>query len=743
MATNTINLSIAGMSCAGCVSSVEEALNTAAGVTQATVNFADNTASVIGDANVDSLIQAVKDAGYNATELSASFEKQIEDKEQEDHINYQHLLKKSAAAALLGLPLFVLGMLGSLPTLDNTLGQAFWIVIGLITLLIMLYSGKHFYQGAYKSFIIRNANMDTLIALGTGTAWIYSMLVVILMDYIPMDSRHVYFEATVIIIALINLGSALESKAKGKTSNAIKKLIGLQPKIATLIRNGKELKLPIEQVGLSETIKVYPGEKIPVDGVLIEGYSSVDESMLTGEPMPIMKSVGDDVSTGTINTTGSFLFRSTRIGKDTVLANIIEMVRSAQGSKPSIGRLVDKVSAVFVPVVLVISIVTFLIWFNLGSNLSYAIIASVTVLIIACPCALGLATPISIMAGIGKAAQAGVLIRNGDALQKARTINTIVLDKTGTITEGRPTVTNIMSSNKFSDEQCMSIAASIESCSEHPLAQAIVGYGKEHKISTSKVKGFNSIAGQGVSAFIDDYSILLGNERLMLENDIVIEKLKDEFDLRSSEAKTPIYLAIDNSAVAVITVSDPIKKDSKMAIKKMQQQGLRVVLLSGDNEITANAVAKLVNIDTVFSNVTPKDKAEKIRQLQSDGDIVGMVGDGINDAPALATADVGFAIGTGTDVAIESSDITLMAGSLVSVLDAINISRATVSNIKQNLFGAFIYNIVGIPVAAGVLYPFLGVLLNPMLAGAAMAMSSLTVVGNANRLRSLKIGARL
>jgi Cu+-exporting ATPase len=462
--------------------------------------------------------------------------------------------------------------------------------------------------------------------------------------------------------------------------------------------------------------------------------------MLTGEPMPTLKSVGDEVATGTVNTTGSFLFSSTRIGRDTVLANIIEMVRTAQGSKPSIGRLVDKISAVFVPAVLVTSIITFLIWFNLGPNLTYAIIASVTVLIIACPCALGLATPISIMAGVGKAAQAGILIRNGDALQQAGKLNTIVLDKTGTITEGRPVVTDIMSLNKFSDEQCMSMAASIESYSEHPLAQAIVGYAKKHKLSTNKVKEFNSTTGQGVSAIIDDHFVLFGNERLMFSHDIVIDKLQDEAELRSNEAKTPIYLAIDNEPASVITVSDPIKSDSKAAIDKMQKQGLKVVLLSGDNEITANAIARLVNISEVFSNVSPEDKANKVKQLQSNGNIVGMVGDGINDAPALVTADVGFAIGTGTDVAIESADITLMRGSLLSIPEAINISKYTVSNIKQNLLGAFIYNTLGIPIAAGILFPLFGVLLNPMLAGAAMALSSLTVVSNANRLRRIKTG---
>ncbi len=742
MSENAINLSIDGMSCAGCVSSVEYALNSTIGVTQATVNFADHTASIVGSASSESLIHAVENAGYNATELLESLKDQVIEKEQKDLVRYQYLLKKSAIAGSLGLPLFVLSVFDVLPILNSNSGQFFWFVIGTMTLAVITYSGKHFYTGAYKSLVIRNASMDTLIAMGTGVAWIFSMTVVVFKDSFPIESRYVYFESAVIIIALINLGSAIESRARGKTSQAIKRLIGLQPRDATIIRNGQELRLPIEKVGISETIKIYPGEKIPVDGVLIEGNSSVDESMLTGEPMPTLKSVGDDVVAGTVNTTGSFLFSSTRIGKDTVLANIIEMVRTAQGSKPSIGRLVDKVSSVFVPVVMVISIITFLIWFNLDPNITHAVVASVTVLIIACPCALGLATPISIMAGVGKAARAGALIRNGDALQQAGRLNTIVLDKTGTITEGRPTVTNVMALNNFSDEYCMSIAASIESVSEHPIAQAIVGYAKQHKLQTSKVIDFNSITGHGVSATIDSQSVLFGNERFMLNHGIDIDELQDEALMRSKEAKTPIYLTINKKAAAIITVSDPIKKDSKIAIDNLQKLGLKVVLLSGDNETTVNAVAKLINVSTVFSDVTPQYKAEKIRQLQADGDVVGMVGDGINDAPALATADVGFAIGTGTDVAIESADITLMGGSLITILDTINISRSTVNNIKQNLFGAFIYNVIGIPVAAGALYPFFGVLLNPMLAGAAMALSSLTVVSNANRLRNLKLIAR-
>ncbi len=739
MGERSINLSIVGMSCAGCVKTVEDALNKVDGVDKASVNFADHTASVLGDATADELIKSVVEAGYDAVELVSSNTDQVLEKEQQDFIQYQKLLKKSFASALVGIPLFIAGMLGVLPAIDSFTNQVFWLVIGLATLFVMYYSGAHFYTGAIKSFFNHNANMDTLIALGTGVAWLFSMLVVIFIESFPKDSQHVYFEATAIIIALINLGSALENKARGKTSQAIKRLIGLQPKTALVIRNGKEMSLAIEQVGLSETIKVRPGEKIPVDGKVIEGSSSVDESMLTGEPMPVKKNIGDEVTAGTINNTGSFLFVSTRIGKDTALAQIIEMVRKAQASKPAIARLVDKVSAVFVPAVLIVAIATFLIWFNLDYSVTFAMIAAVTVLIIACPCALGLATPISIMVGVGKAAEHGVLIRNGNALQQASKINVIVLDKTGTITQGRPSVTNIMSLDHISDQECLSLAASMESASEHPLAQAIVDHAKAQNLNISSCDKFDSITGQGVKAHVNKQIVLFGNERLMQQYKVDIEALRTEAKLRSKEAKTPIYLAIDGVAAAVITVADSIKPDSAKAIEEMQNLGVKVVLLTGDNKSSAEAVARLVNITDVVSEVMPGEKAEKIQQLQADGNIVGMVGDGINDAPALAAADIGFAIGTGTDVAIESADIALMQGSIYSVVDAIHISKLTTRNIKQNLFGAFIYNSLGIPVAAGILYPVFGILLNPMIAGAAMAMSSLTVVSNANRLRHIKL----
>ncbi len=740
MPEHTYRLSISGMSCAGCVAGVENALSSVDGVESAAVNFAEHTANVSGDVTADALVKAVRGAGYDAAELTAGDAEQMAEKEQQDLIYYKQLMKKSLAAALVGFPLFFAGLLGALPVVDSLADKIFWYVISMLTLAVMIYSGKHFYLGAWKAFRIHNANMDTLIALGTGTAWIFSMFVLLLTDWLPENSRHVYFEATAIIIALINLGSALESKARGKTSEAIKRLIGLQAKTARVLRDGEEIDVPIEDVGLQETIRVRPGEKIPVDGKIIEGSSTLDESMLTGEPMPVGKKPGDEVAAGTINKTGSFLFVSTRIGKDTALARIIDMVRKAQASKPAIGRLVDKVAAVFVPVVLIIAVITFLLWFNLGPGFTHALVATVTVLIIACPCALGLATPISIMVGVGKAAESGILIRNGDALQQAGKLTTIVLDKTGTVTEGRPAVTDIYTLPDSSEELCLQLAASIEAASEHPLAEAIVEAAGKRQLTIDKAENFQAIAGQGVVANIQNQQILLGNLKLMQQQQVDVSALQDEVTARSTEAKTPVYLAIDGKAAGIITVADPIKRDSRTAITRLQHAGLKVVLLTGDNKITAQAVAREVGIDDVLAEVMPEEKADKVKQLQRAGDIVGMVGDGINDAPALAGADVGFAIGTGTDVAIESADITLMRGSLHGIADAIIISRATVRNIKQNLFGAFVYNSLGIPVAAGALYPVMGLLLNPMIAGAAMAMSSVTVVTNANRLRYTKTG---
>ncbi len=732
----TYRLSIGGMSCAGCVAAVENAMKSVAGVEEASINFAEHTAVVKGEMDINDVITAVKQASYDAAELRGG-DKEEEEKEAAEFAYYRALLRKAGAAALLGVPLFTGPMLGFIPEINSPHGQQVWLVLGLLTVAVMYYAGRHFFTGAWKSFLAHNANMDTLIALGTGTAVIYSFIIVLFPDSVPRLAQHAYFEAAVIIVSLINLGSALEMKARGKTSEAIKRLIGLQPKTARVIRDGKEIDIPISEVGLNETLRVRPGERIPVDGEIIDGHTSIDESMLTGEPMPVQKQVGDEVVTGTINTSGTFLFVSKRIGSDTVLAQIIDMVRQAQATKPAIGRLVDKIAAVFVPVVMIVAVITFLTWYNFASEeaLSYAIVTAMTVLIIACPCALGLATPISIMVGVGKSAEMGILIRNGDALQQAGKLTAVVLDKTGTVTEGKPTVTRIIAAENSDEQKLLSLAASIETGSEHPLAAAIVNYAKENQVELLTATGFEAITGQGVRARIDGSKVLFGNNRLMQESQVDVSALQTQADELSSQGSTSMFLAADNKLMGIVAVSDPVKQDSIAAIERLHKLGMKVVMLTGDSQRTAEAVAKQVGIDEVIAEVMPGDKSAKVVELQNKGEIVAMVGDGINDAPALAQANVGFAIGTGTDVAIESADITLMRGSLHGVPDAVAISRAALRNIYQNLFGAFIYNVLGIPVAAGILYPLFGILLNPIIAGAAMAMSSVTVVTNANRLR--------
>jgi Cu+-exporting ATPase len=735
MMAHTIRLSVAGMSCAGCVASVEKALNGVDLVTSASVNFAEHTAEVNGSASVGDLVNAIKAAGYDAAELRG-----IEDeaeKESLEQAHYVKLIRQAVFAGLLGIPLFIAGMLGKLPALSSANGQLFWLVIGVLTFIMLVYSAGHFFRGAVKAFRVHNANMDTLIALGTGSAWAYSMVVTVLPDVVPTIAQHAYFEAAAIIIALINFGSAMEMRARGKTSEAIKKLIGLQPKSARVLRDGVEQDVPIESVGLDETLRIRPGEQVPVDGIIIEGSSRLDESMLTGEPMPVQKGVGEEVIAGTMNTSGSFLYQSKRIGKDTVLAKIIELVRQAQSSKPAIARLVDKVAAVFVPSVMIVAIITFLIWYNLASELgmSYAIVTTMTVLIIACPCALGLATPISIMVGVGRAASMGILIRNGDALQQVGRLTTIVLDKTGTITEGKPAVTNVDACD-VSDDFVLQVAASLEQQSEHPLGSAILQAAESKSVSVLPLSAFEAVSGHGVTGLVDGNESILGNAAMMQANGVNIDSLLTKAETYASEAKTPIYLAVNNQLKGLIVVADPVKQGARQSIARMHELGLNVVMLTGDNQVTADAVAAQLNINRVVAEVLPQDKDKVVAELQAQGEVVAMVGDGINDAPALARADVGLAIGSGTDVAIESADITLMQGSLHGVVDAIALSKATVRNIKQNLFGAFFYNSIGIPIAAGVLYPFFGILLNPMIAGAAMALSSVTVVSNANRLRS-------
>jgi len=732
----TIRLSIDGMHCAGCVSKVEEALNGVPGVKQANVNLAERSAMVEGTADAAALIAAVEATGRKAAEMRGLADEAA--KEGQETAHYRMLLKKFIVAAVIGLPMFLDLFFGFMPKLESA--RTVWVLTGLVTLAAMFYAGRHFYVGAWNSFRHHQASMDTLIATGTGTAWIYSMLIAINPAIVPPLGRHAYFDAALIIIALINLGQALEMRARGRTNEAIKRLIGLQARTARVVRNGEEQDIPIEEVGLGETIRVRPGEKIPVDGVILEGHSSVDESMLTGEPIPVEKGENDEVVGGTMNTSGSFLYKATRIGADTVLAQIINMVRSAQAAKPHIGRLADRVAGIFVPSVLIIAVCTALIWFNFGPEpqLSFALVTTMTVLIIACPCALGLATPISIIVGVGKAAEYGILIRNGEALERAGHLTTVVLDKTGTITEGHPTVTEVLADD---DTEALRLAAAIEAGSEHPLAAAVLDAAKARNIDWPAAEGFTAITGKGVAATLNGERLLFGNSALMQEYAITIDAdTEAQMEALAKEAKTPMLLARGGTLLGILSVADPVKAESKAAIARMHAMGLKVVMITGDNRHTAEAVAQMVGVDDFFAEVRPEDKDDKVAALQAKGEIVGMVGDGINDAPALSRADVGFAIGAGTDVAIESADITLMRSSLDGVTTAIHISRATLRNIKQNLFGAFVYNTLGIPVAAGILYPLFGLLLNPIIAGAAMAASSVTVVTNANRLRLFKPG---
>ena len=732
-------LSILGMRCAGCVSAIEGALTGIKGVTAVSVNFADHSAIVIGNADPEVLIQAVIEAGFDAA-IMEGFEDPVAQEEQELQ-RYRLLMKKAGVAGVFGAFLMFAEHFSWLPDIGTKTGQWIWPEIALITLSILIYSGWHFYSGAMKSLLLGQATMDTLIALGTGSAWLYSCIVLDYSETLPALAKHAYFEAAVVILAFINLGTGLETMARGKTSGAIRQLIGLQPRTARVIRDGLELDVPIAEVGLGETLRVRPGEKIPVDGVLLEGHSTLDEAMLTGEPLPVEKSVGSEVVAGTINQTGSFLFKATRIGRDTALAQIIKSVKQAQSSKPEIARLADKISGIFVPVVVAISVLTFFVWLIFGPepSLGYAFVTSMTVLVIACPCALGLATPISVMVAVGRAAQSGILIRKGDALQTAGKLTCLILDKTGTVTEGKPIVSTIEVIGNEQEDYVLQIAASIESGSEHPLAAAILLAAANKQLKLDKVDQFEAIAGLGVTAFINQQKVFFGNKALMDTQGISFSRYNNRLEKLSALGQTPMLLAVEDKIIGIIAVSDPIKKDSALAIQQLKNQGLRIIMVTGDNQITAHAIAKQAGIAEVRAQVLPQDKADVVKELQEQGECVGMVGDGINDAPALAQANVGLAIGTGTDVAIESADVVILQGSLLKVPEVIELSKATVINIKQNLVGAFFYNILSIPVAAGLLYPLFGILLNPMIAGAAMAMSSFTVVTNANRLRWKKL----
>ncbi|MBB1489459.1 heavy metal translocating P-type ATPase [Oceanospirillum sediminis] len=737
-------LALRGMHCASCVQQVQSALDQLPGVNEAEVNLPDRSAQVSADLPAEVVIQTIESAGFGATVLNDEYgedQRQAEEKQQ-----YHQQLKKTAAALTLGIPLMLMMFWSGMPMLNSAGGQIFWFVTGLLTLGVMVYSGGHFYQGAWLAFKRHYANMDTLIALGTGTAWFYSMLISVWPDLVPEQARHVYFEAAVFIVGLVNLGQALESRARGKASQAIRKLLNLQPQTARLIRreDGEEVDMRIESIHKRDMIRVRPGEKIPVDGKVMDGETLVDESMLTGEPLPVVKKKGDEVTAGTLNQSGVLRVRTLRVGDDTALARIIDQVRQAQNAKPELGRLADKIAAVFVPVVLVIAVLTALAWFNFGPQpvSAYMLVTTMTVLVIACPCALGLATPMSIMVGVGKAAEQGILIRRGDALQQTSEVNVVVLDKTGTVTQGKPRVTDLVTAPGVHEHEILQNAAALELASEHPLARAILDKASDAGIQPLSAENIKPRPGLGISGSLKDKMLLLGNPELMQSEGVDIQWVEADLLQLSEQAKTPVLLAEDGRLLGILGIADPIKDDSVAAIERLKKQGAHVVMLTGDNPVTAQAVARQTGVDQVIAGVLPDGKAEAIRSLQADGRKVAMVGDGINDAPALAQADVGMAIGTGTDIAIESADLTLMRGSLHGIADAMEVSRLTVRNIKQNLLGAFIYNSIGIPLAAGLFFPLTGWLLNPALAGAAMALSSVTVVSNANRLRLIPIGQK-
>ena len=742
----SVKIGIENLRCASCVKFIEDELKATKGVLNATVNIATQEATVDylpQNTTLTELNKAIETWGYKPR---IALSDAPVDKQEEAHAReYSRLMKMFWFAAIISVPVLLFAYPQYVPLIRDLSMETIrwsWILSAVVTLPVLFYSGYDFFTGAWEAFKHRSANMNTLIALGTGAAWLYSTFAISFPKIFPEGTSEPFYDVVSVVIALVVLGQALELRAKGQSSSAIKKLLGLQAKTARVIRDGKEMDIPVEEVLVGDVIQVRPGEKIPVDGVIVEGSSAVDESMLTGESMPASKKMGDEVIGATINKTGAFKFRTTKVGKDTALAQIVKMVQDAQNSKAPIARLADTVSGYFVPVVMILAVWTFVVWFAFGPQpqLVYALVTSVTVLIIACPCALGLATPMSLMVGIGKGAEHGILIRSGEALQNARSLNIVVLDKTGTITKGKPELTDVVLSDQsiVKDDELLRLASSVEKVSEHPLAQAIVDGAQARKLELAEVKDFEAIPGHGVSAKVENKNILIGNLKLMNRENIALGALEEKSKSLADDGKTPMFISIDGKAAGIIAVADTVKEDSAEAIKALQSIGIEVVMITGDNRRTAEAIARKVGITRVLAEVLPEDKAKNIQQLQAEGKKVAMVGDGINDAPALAQADVGLAIGTGTDVAIEASDITLIKGSLKGVVTAIEVSRATMNNIYQNLVGAFFYNTLGVPVAMGLLFPFFGLLLSPLIAGAAMAFSSVTVVGNANRLRGFK-----
>lgn len=743
--TKEVTISIGGMTCTACANAVERGVKKLDGIDNASVNFASEKLSVAYDPSVTNLSEikaAVQKAGYQALEIESreNVDKDRERKERDTHI----LWIKFLISAVFTIPILTIAM-------GHMLGLKFpdiisphhnpvnFALIQLILIIPVIAAGYKFYTVGYKTLFKLAPNMDSLVAIGTSAAILYGLFAVY--QVLLGNTKYIeemYFESAATIITLILLGKYLESVAKGRTSEAIKKLMGLSPKTARLIRDDKEIELSIDEVRVGDIVLVRPGEKIPVDGVIVEGLSSVDESMLTGESIPIEKKPGDNIVGASINKNGFLKFKVTKVGEDTALSQIIKLVEQAQGQKAPIAKLADIISGYFVPIVISIALISGLIWYFSGQSGIFALTIFISVMVIACPCALGLATPTAIMVGTGRGAEYGVLIKGGEALETAHKIDMIVFDKTGTITEGKPKVTDIIPSEGIEQNELLQLAASAEKGSEHPLGEAIIKDAEEKNIQFKKVENFEAVPGQGIKVSIDDSQYLLGNKKLMETNNIALLNFEESSDKLASEGKTPMYIAKDGKMAGIIAVADIIKESSKKAFEKLHQMGVKVAMLTGDNRMTAEAIAKQIGIEKVLAEVLPQDKTNEVKKLQQEGYKVAMVGDGINDAPALAQADIGIAIGSGTDVAMESADIVLMKDDLMDVATALQLSKKTITNIKQNLFWAFGYNVIGIPIAAGLLYLPFGIRLNPMIAAAAMSLSSVSVVTNALRLKRFK-----
>lgn len=741
--THSAHLLISGMTCASCVSSVEKALTSVASVTKAQINLAEQSALVFTTQPIEviekDLLASVSQSGYQAQIIADPETQQQKQLEQQQAAQAHH--KKSAWLGLIiGAPLMLWGIVGGNMMIRNSQDQLAWGVIGLVCLWLLATAGRTFFTNAWQALTHKRATMDTLVALGTGAAWLFSMLVVTFPQWFPAASRHVYFEASAMIIGLISLGHYIEAKAKANTTRSLQALINLQPQVATLVTEQGDRDITIDEISLGMRLRVKPGEKVPVDGIVESGESYLDESMLTGEPVPVNKQSGDAISAGTINQDGSLIIQASGVGSDTMLSRIITMVREAQSSKPAIAKLADQISSVFVPVVVAIAIFSALVWFMVGPEpkASYMLVVTTTVLIIACPCALGLATPLSVTVGIGKAAEMGILIKDADVLQSASKIDTVVFDKTGTLTQGKPNVQNVYAVDDNS-ERLLTLTASIEQQSEHPLAKAIVSQANQQGLTLSEVTDFENRRGQGVFATVEQQTIAVTSLGYAQTQSWDLTEVDDALQQYLDKAWTPIVIAANNKVIGVIAIADPIKSDAKEAVEALKANHITPIMLTGDNPRVAQAIADQLGIEQVIAQVLPDEKAGHIARLQNEGRCVAMIGDGVNDAPALALADIGIAMGGGSDVAIESAQMTLLNSSPLSVIRAIELSKATVRNMKQNLFGAFVYNSLGIPIAAGVLYPSFGFLLSPVVAGAAMALSSITVVSNANRLRLFKI----